>query len=92
MFFFSRFLLTGFEIGACRSEEHNNRVKGKKKQGYYFHRYHFHAITVDIKSHFEQCTNKKKRINTNENNFSLIKNEKPKDKILYSKSLAKMKY
>ena len=35
---FLRFLLTGFKICACRSEERNNRETGKGKQGYYFHR------------------------------------------------------
>ena len=59
MFFFSRFLLTGFKIGAFRSEEHNNSAKGKGEQGYYFHRYHFHTLTVTIKSSLEQYTNKK---------------------------------
>ena len=59
MFFFSRFLLTGFKIGTCRSEEHNNKVKGKGKQGCVFHRHYFHTITVAIKSGFEQYTNKK---------------------------------
>ena len=57
--FLFTFLLTGFEIGACRSEEHNNRAKGTGKQVYYFHRYHFHRITVAIKSDFEQYANKK---------------------------------
>ena len=59
MFFFLRFLLTGFKICTFRSEEHNNRAKGKGKKGYYFHRYHFHTITVAIKFGFEQYTNKK---------------------------------
>ena len=32
------FVLTGFKISACSSEEPNKRAKGKRKQGYYFHR------------------------------------------------------
>ena len=59
VFFFSRFLLTGFKIGTCRSEEYNNCAKGKGKQGYYFHRYHFHTKPVARKSGFEQYVNRK---------------------------------
>ena len=62
MFFFLRFLLTGFKISACRSEEHNNRAKGKGETGILFSKVDemfIHQTTVAIKSGFEQYTNKK---------------------------------
>ena len=56
------FFLTDSKISACSSEECNNRVTGKGKQEYCFHRkikYLFQTIAVVIKFSFERYFNKK---------------------------------
>ena len=61
-FSFYVFFLTVFKISACRSEEHNNRAKGKEKTEVLFSKVDkmfIHQVTVAIKSGFEQYTNKK---------------------------------
>ena len=57
--FFSRFVLTGSNTIACRSEE-RNRATGKEKQGDYFHRKMKCVFqTVNTKFDFERYINKK---------------------------------
>ena len=98
MFFFLRFLLTGFKISACRSEGHKNSAKDiifLSRRNVYF----IQKISVARESRFEQYTNKKlEKILTNFYFLFfiylfcfLIKKQKPKDEVFYLKSLAKMK-